>query len=182
MSQAQKRRHEEDVKKTVESLKTFYEKRAVEVMSRLVDKGGFVIKVSEPDLPFMEVELEYLAEELRRHIPTDVIPEISPKLFLNEVADAVRDFVDKFCKRLKGSVMRGWRYREEHGVYSCYHPSTGSFYMVLNDVWDGNYNASEIRFYTTRDLAEAEKEYRKLLEEMEGGEPWLENDTLTSEF
>jgi len=158
----------------IERLERPYIEKAVKVMSRLVDKDGFVIKVSEPDLPFPKVELEYLAEKLREHIPVSVIPEISPKGFLEEVVDAIRTFVSRFCRQLKGNTLRGYMYEEKYGIYSCYHPATGNFYMVLDDERDWSYNSSEIRFYTTRSYPEAEREYKKLLEEMKGGKEWLE--------
>ena len=148
--------------------------KAVKVMSRLVDKDSIVIKVSEPDNPVPRDELEYIARELREYIPEDIIPRTSLKRFLEEVATAVRTFVRRYCNRIKGETGTGRMYEEEYGIYSCYHPETGHFYMVLDDSRDWYYNVSDIRFYTTRNRREAEEEYKKLLEEMEGGEIWLE--------
>jgi len=150
-----------------------YVRKAVEIMSRLVGKDGIVVKVSEPDLPYSEVEMEYLAERLRKYIPISVIPEISPKGFLEEVAGGIREFVRRFCKRLKGDTLKAYMYEEKYGIYSCHHPVTGSFFMVLDDVQDLRYGSSEVRLYTTESYAEAEGEYKKLLEEMEGGVEWL---------
>jgi len=149
---------------------------AAKIMSSFVDQGGVVIEYGHPGTEmyrYMRDVAESRAEDLRKIIPASLVPAKSPEKFLETVAGAVRKFVRNFCKRVKGGEIRPHMYEERYGVYSCNHPSTGSFYLVIDDNEDTLQGVTDIRLYATRNREEAMEEYEKLLEEMEGGEPWF---------
>ena len=141
------------------------------IVEALVGKGGFVIEVSEPDQPFTMTEMEYQADQLRRHIQwiTGNAPD-----FLRKVVEAVREYVEAYCEKVKGEEFRGFEYTERIGVYKCESPSAGMFYMVLMDIHDYHYNSDTIKLYTTKSLSEALEEYQEAEAELEGGPLWLE--------
>jgi len=138
------------------------------IVLALVDKGGFVIKVSEPDLPFYIEEMEYLADILRKHVWW-ILDD--PPQYLKIIVEAIRTFKWRCCVKLKGGEIKAFDYLEDWGLYHCPGENT---YMVISDAVDWRYYADSLKVFLTRDKSKAEEEYKKLAEEIEGGAPWLE--------
>jgi len=144
-----------------------------EVVSRILDRGGVFIRVSRPgSVSYIKEEQETYFEKLRADIPESVIPETSPEGFLREVISSVSSFLAKFCEPLKTERSRGVDYQETAGIYQCSHPKTGRFFAVVDRSDDRLNGYTSLRFLPVKSRLQAEREFRKLVEEMKGGEEW----------
>jgi len=155
------------------------EDQSAEIMSRFIDQGDIIIEYAHPGselFEYMRDVMEVRTKDLRELIPTSLVPEQPPEKFLETVASAVRRFVNSFCKRLRGAKLVAHMAEEVYGLYSCSHPVTGSFYLVIDDNEDTLQGVTDIRLYATKNREKAMEEYKKLLNEIRGGKLWLEEE------
>ena len=83
------------------------------------------------------------------------------------VNEAIEWIANNLCKPLGHRVKRDVNYLHEVGLFQCYHPEIGTFYLTFDEESNGDAGAWHFGFLLSRSRKEAESEFKSSVEEME---------------
>ena len=125
----------------------------IEIINKLMD-GDYAIATGSPDAPS---KMKEFIEDV-----TSRIRELRGKEEW-EIEDIVTDAIDwaleKICKPIIANERRTYEWEEAIGLYECFHPETGRFYVVTQEETDAPSGYSFFGFRLTRSKKEARELY-----------------------
>jgi len=133
----------------------------LEVIKKLIP-GSYFTSTGNPHAP---EHMEQFVKEVKSKVPE--LADREDWDAENTVIEAVDWAINNICKSLDHRIKRGISCLREIGLFECFHPSTGKFYMVFDEETDADFGSWFFGFDLTRSREKAEKLFKELIEELE---------------